>query len=61
VVKIDFNAANAPFNLYFEEAGYKTKYLIANLGSTFLYFVAIISIVITIPIFEAIGKRIIIF
>ena len=44
--------------MHFEDAGYKTKYLIANLGSTFLYLVAILFLVISIPIFEALGSKI---
>ncbi len=45
-----------PFNIYFEELGYKYKYLIANLGSTFLYLLCVILILAAIPMLGFIGK-----
>jgi len=56
-LKIDLSGPDQPFNIFFEEVGYQTKYLIANLGSTFLYLVAILVLLIFIPLLEAIGVK----
>jgi hypothetical protein len=55
-LKVDYGAPDAPFNIYFEEVGYKYKYLIANLGSTFLYLMLVILILVAIPVFGFIGR-----
>ena len=41
-----------PINEFFEENGFETRSLIKNLGSTFLYLVLLVFILITIPLWK---------
>lgn len=39
----------APLNDFFDENGFSSKYLIENLGSTFVYFILLIFLLLLIP------------
>jgi hypothetical protein len=50
--------SDSALNQYFEENGFSTKVLIKNLGSTFVYMVIYILILLIIPILKILGRRV---
>jgi hypothetical protein len=50
--------SDSALNHYFEENGFSTKVLIKNLGSTFVYMLIYILILLIIPILKILGRRV---
>jgi hypothetical protein len=47
---------NIALNPYFDENGFSTKIVIKNLGSTFVYLILFIVILVLIPVLKVLAK-----